>query len=70
MVWKYNASDLPSGSESRQSHVEFIRVNLELLLAVAWHGYESEGRGDHVVNGQKTTLRLKSLSSIDCRHQS
>ena len=41
MEWKYNASDLPSGSESRQSHIEFIRVNLELLLAVAWYGYES-----------------------------
>ena len=26
--------------------------------------------GDHVVNGQKTTLRLKKLPSIDCRHQS
>ena len=27
-------------------------------------------KGDHVVNGQKTTLRLKKLPSIDCRHQS
>ena len=54
MVWKYNASDLPSGSESRQSHVEFIRVNLEL--------------GDHVVNGQKTTLRLKSLVGDSFSH--
>jgi hypothetical protein len=34
MVRKYNASDLPSDSESRQSHVEFIRINLELLLAL------------------------------------
>lgn len=24
--------------------------------------------GDHVVNGQKTALRLKNLLSIDCRH--
>jgi len=45
MSLKYNLSDLPTGSESRQSHVEFIRVNLELMLAVAWNGYESEGRG-------------------------
>jgi len=42
MSLKYNLSDLPTGSESRQSHLEFIRVNLELLLAVAWNGYESE----------------------------
>lgn len=42
MSLKYNLSDLPTGSESRQSHVEFIRVNLELMLAVAWNGYESE----------------------------
>ncbi|PZV15667.1 MAG: hypothetical protein DCF20_09790 [Pseudanabaena sp.] len=27
-----------------------------------------KGLGDHVVNGQKTTLRLKSLLSIDYRH--
>lgn len=50
MEWKYSASDLSSGSESRQSHIEFIRVNLELLLAVAWHGYESEGRGAIVID--------------------
>ncbi|MCL1489637.1 MAG: hypothetical protein M1G31_02620 [Pseudanabaena sp. Salubria-1] len=56
MVWKYNASDLPSGSESRQSHVEFIRVNLELLLAVAWHGYESEGRGAIIMGVIKSEM--------------
>jgi hypothetical protein len=50
MSLKYNLSDLPSGSESRQSHVNFIGVNLELLLAVAWHGYESEGRGAIVID--------------------
>jgi hypothetical protein len=54
MAWKYNASELPSGSESRQSHIEFIRVNLELLLAVAWHGYESEGRGAIVIDVNKS----------------
>jgi hypothetical protein len=54
MVWKYSASDLPSGSESRQSHVEFIRVNLELLLAVAWHGYEDEGRGAIIIDVSKS----------------
>ena len=54
MAWKYKASDLPSGSESRQSHVEFIRVNLELLLAVAWHGYESEGRGAIIIDVGKS----------------
>jgi hypothetical protein len=50
MSLKYNLSDLPTGSESRQSHVEFIRVNLELMLAVAWNGYESEGRGAIVID--------------------
>jgi len=50
MSLKYNLSDLPTGSESRQSHLEFIRVNLELLLAVAWNGYESEGRGAIVID--------------------
>jgi hypothetical protein len=54
MAWKYNASDLPSGSESRQSHVEFIRVNLELLLAIAWHGYKSEGRGAIIIDVNKS----------------
>ena len=52
MVWEYNKSDLPTGSESRQSHIEFIRVNLELLLAIAWDGYESEGRGAIVIGTQ------------------
>ena len=50
MSLKYNLSDLPTGSESRQSHVEFIRVNLELMLAVAWNGYESEGRGAIIID--------------------
>jgi hypothetical protein len=50
MGLKYNLSDLPIGSESRQSHVEFIRVNLELMLAVAWNGYESEGRGAIIID--------------------
>jgi hypothetical protein len=54
MILKYNLSDLPTGSESRQSHVEFIRVNLELLLAVAWHGYESEGRGAIIIDDNKS----------------
>ena len=54
MSLKYNISDLPSGSESRQSHVEFIRVNLELLLAVAWHGYENEGRGAIIIDVSKS----------------
>jgi hypothetical protein len=62
MVWKYNASDLPSGSESRQSHVEFIRVNLELLLAVAWHGYESEGRGTIIIDVNKSKASQIGLS--------
>jgi hypothetical protein len=50
MGLEYNLSDLSTGSESRQSHVEFIRVNLELMLAVAWNGYESEGRGAIVID--------------------
>jgi hypothetical protein len=54
MSLKYNLSDLPTGSESRQSHVEFIRVNLELMLAVAWHGYESEGRGAIIIDVNKS----------------
>ena len=54
MSLKYNISDLPSGIESRQSHVEFIRVNLELLLAVAWYGYESEGRGAIIIDVSKS----------------
>ncbi len=50
MSLKYKLSDLPTGSESRQSHIEFIRVNLELMLAVAWNGYESEGRSAIVID--------------------
>jgi len=60
MSLKYNLSDLPTGSESRQSHVEFIRVNLELMLAVAWNGYESEGRG---ANPYQRLLNSESYGS-------
>ena len=38
MSLKYNLSDLPTGSESRQSHVEFIRVNLELMGSSGFEG--------------------------------
>jgi hypothetical protein len=62
MSLKYNLSDLPTGSESRQSHMEFIRVNLELLLAVAWHGYESEGRGAIIIDVSKSKESQIGLS--------
>ena len=61
MSLKYNLSDLPTGSESRQSHVEFIRVNLELMLAVAWNGYESEGRG--AIANERISLSCSTVFS-------
>jgi|GEM_PF-3455319 len=47
MVWKYNASDLPSGSKSRQSHVEFIRINLKLLLSLL-HGTATKAKEEEL----------------------
>lgn len=49
----FKREDLPSGTESRESHAEFIALNWELGAALAWKGYREEGRGAVVVFSDK-----------------
>jgi len=42
---KFRQRDLPTGRESIQSHVDFIRLNWEAAAATAWRDYITEGRG-------------------------
>ena len=41
---RFSQSDLPSGAESRESHLAFIRQNIDIAAAVAWQGYQDKGR--------------------------
>jgi hypothetical protein len=42
---KFRPEDLPTGSESRESHLEFIRINWPVAAAFAWQQYRRQGRG-------------------------
>ncbi len=42
---KFNPKDLPTGDESRESHLEFIRINWPVAAAFAWQQYRTQGRG-------------------------
>ena len=44
-VSKFTSKDLPTGDESRESHLEFIRINWPVAAAVAWQQYRQQGRG-------------------------
>ena len=50
---KFRAEDLPTGRESRESHVEFIRINWPVAAAFAWQQYRKQGRGCMVVDVAK-----------------
>jgi hypothetical protein len=41
----FNPQDLPSGSESRESHLAFIQLNWPIAAAAAWQQYRRQGRG-------------------------
>lgn len=42
---KFKPEDLPTGLESRESHLEFIRINWPVAAAFAWQQYRKQGRG-------------------------
>ena len=50
---KFSPEDLPTGDESRESHVEFIRINWPMAAAFAWQQYRKQGRGCLVVDVAK-----------------
>jgi hypothetical protein len=47
---KFSSKDLPSGRESRESHVEFIRLNWPVAAAFVWQQYQKQGRGCLVID--------------------
>lgn len=47
---KFNPQDLPTGDESRESHLEFIRINWPVAAAIAWQQYRQQGRGCIVID--------------------
>ena len=46
---KFRPEDLPTGPESRESHLEFIRINWPVAAAFAWQQYRKQGRGCIVI---------------------
>jgi hypothetical protein len=50
---KFRPEDLPTGPESRESHMEFIRINWPVAAAFAWKQYRSQGRGCIVIDVAK-----------------
>jgi hypothetical protein len=47
---KFRPEDLPTGRESRESHIEFIRINWPIAAAFAWQQYRQQGRGCIVID--------------------
>ncbi len=50
---KFGPEDLPTGPESRESHLEFIRINWPVAAAFAWQQYREQGRGCIVIDVTK-----------------
>jgi hypothetical protein len=50
---KFRPEDLPTGPESRESHLEFIRINWPVAAAFAWQQYRRQGRGCIVIDVAK-----------------
>jgi hypothetical protein len=50
---KFRPEDLPTGRESRESHLEFIRINWPVVAAFAWQQYRRQGRGCMVIDVAK-----------------
>jgi hypothetical protein len=49
----FKPEDLPTGPESRESHIEFIRINWPVAAAFARQQYRSQGRGCIVIDVTK-----------------
>jgi hypothetical protein len=50
---KFRPEDLPTGPESRESHLEFIRINWPVAAAFVWQQYRRQGRGCMVIDVAK-----------------